>query len=430
MDLYGGDPQTIDNRSIIAFDYGPNGGSPAIVYRDGDMSVLEFPVGTEVLRYDHIGPVRISPDGGHICFIAGPYNRLMIAELGGPVTTLLNDLGRSTSCAWSPNGVEILYTSGPRPGAIYHNIEAIRPDGNDRRILEAYTSYVRIADVAADGAILISAGETRFASKAGSVTDGLARDISVFDASRVASLNGAGTHVLIYDNSIGSGGDTLFVRPIAGSGYRQLATAPQLALSNDARTVAVSSDGSGAPRPDLIRLIDVETNETQVVQLDFELGFQGNLLGMNVWANQIAEFSDDNRRLLFPYASANGERHRVYVYDFEQQESYAVAPAGVTGPVILSPDGQHVASNEESGLWIYEVETGERRLAGNSDPGMLARWSYDDNVVFLIEQNGAGATIVERNVTTGVRREIREVRAADEAGVTLFDLRLARDGEN
>ena len=120
---------------------------------------------------------------------------------------------------------------------------------------------------------------------------------------------------------------------------------------------------------------------------------------------------------------------RSYVYDFDEQRSYAVTPEGVTGPVILSPDGKHVASNETDGLYVYEVETRNRRRAGDVVPGVLSRWSEDDNVVLLIEPSGAGATIVEHDLTTGERRIRKEVRAADEAGITLFDLKLARDGE-
>ncbi len=60
---------------------------------------------------------------------------------------------------------------------------------------------------------------------------------------------------------------------------------------------------------------------------------------------------------------------------------------------------------------------------------MLARWSEDQRLLYLVERDGAVATIYERDIETGQRTRIREVRVPDPAGVTRFELWVARDGE-
>ena len=218
-----------------------------------------------------------------------------------------------------------------------------------------------------------------------------------------------------------------------GSSYQQLSNQGSVllaALSNDASLVAVLGDGASTPIPqDMITLFSVESGTRETVRLDVTIAVVPNGQGVNVWADQNVEFSDDSRRLLLPNARGENELPRAYVYDFEERRSYAVTPEGVTGPVILSPDGEYVASNEADGLYVYEVDTRNRRRAGDTDPGLLSRWTEDQNIILLIEPRGAGATVVERHLDTGERRVRREVRAADEAGITLFGLKLARDGE-
>jgi hypothetical protein len=101
----------------------------------------------------------------------------------------------------------------------------------------------------------------------------------------------------------------------------------------------------------------------------------------------------------------------------------------VTGPAVLSPDGRFVASNQPEGLFVYAVETGERRaVPGGSDPGMLARWSSSGELVYLLEQEGASARLVERHLRTGARRTLHEIRAPDPAGVSRFDAWVSRSG--
>ena len=433
MDLYGGAPRPIDNGNIQSLDYGPDGTPATLVRKAGDQWVLEFPIGTPVHRSAfRISPVRVSPDGSRVCFI-DEYSRLMTLEAGAGADVLLDDLSRAARCAWSPNGVEVLYDDASPAFATHYSLAAVRTDGRGRRTLGAYASYIEVHDVAADGAILVEAGRLRYSALGQQSGDSRVRNLSVFDASRARSLNASGSHLLIYDNSLGAGAERLFLRPMDGSSYQQLSNRGSVilaALSNDASLVAVLGDGVSTPiPPDMLTLFSVESGTRETVQLDVTTAVVNNGQGTHAWADQHVEFSDDNRRLLLPNARKGDELPRAWVYDFGERRSYAVTPQGVTGPVILSPDGNFVASNEADGLYVYEVATRDRRRVADTDPGMLSRWTDDGNVVLLIEPNGAGATVVERDLDTGQRLVRREIRAADEAGITLLDLYLARDGE-
>jgi hypothetical protein len=142
------------------------------------------------------------------------------------------------------------------------------------------------------------------------------------------------------------------------------------------------------------------------------------------------DFSADGTRLLLAYASDAAGTARAYVYDFDEDRLLAVTPPGVTGPLVLSPDGRHVASNDPGGLAVYAVDTGDvHEVPGGPDPGRLVRWSNEDEYVYLIELQTAGGKLFRRSVITGEREYVRVIRAADPAGVTRFEPWVSRDGQ-
>jgi hypothetical protein len=271
----------------------------------------------------------------------------------------------------------------------------------------------------------------RFAAR-GARASGRELDLSVFDASRVGVLDAAGTTVLIVENSTGARGSALFLKPLDQSPPTQLGPANPLAMTNDGEWIAVlGSGGAFIANGDTITLLPTGEGAARSVRLPVTVSHgAANQRGTNVPQYRTADFSDDGRRLMLPFAQATGSEPRVYVHDFDAGWTKPITPPGVTGPAAFSADGRLVASNQADGLFVYAVDTDERReLPGGPDPGLLERWDSTGERLYFIEREGANARIVERSVATGERRTIREIGAPDPAGVTRFDPRVSRNGE-
>ena len=430
VSLAGGAPRLLDD-GIVAVDYGPDGELAAIVRRVDGQSQLEFPVGTVVHRAEIIGSPRVSPDGQRVCF-QRRYGDLMLAERGKAAEVLAPGVSRVETCAWGPDGDEVWFAYSPN-ASTQMSIEAISLDGDARRVVAAFPASVSLQDVSPDGVALIAAGPFRYSAHGSRSATQRELDLSIFDTTRVVNLNGAGTHLLLVDNSARARADgQLFLKPTDGSEPIRFGNTMPLALSPDGDWIATLGDGVASTfSSDKITLIPTGPGEPRTIQLPIEAQFEfANRLGINPWNMKHPEFSDDGRRLLLPHGrDASGTEH-AYVHDFVEGWTKAVTPDGITGPAVLSPDGRFVASNEPDGLFVYGVDSGERREApGGRDEGMLARWSADPEFVYLVEPEGVGATIVRRSLRTGDREVVREVRAPDPAGVTRFDLWVARDGE-
>jgi hypothetical protein len=96
---------------------------------------------------------------------------------------------------------------------------------------------------------------------------------------------------------------------------------------------------------------------------------------------------------------------------------------------VLSPDGRTVVVKEGSHLVAYSVDDNRKEtLAGGAEPGQVAAWSSDGRSLFVVEQADTVARVSRRDVATGRRDFVREVRAQSPAGVTAFDVFVSRNG--
>jgi hypothetical protein len=436
VDLSGGAPRALDD-DIVAAEFGPDGELAAIVRRTATGVDLEFPVGTVIRTAGVILSPRVSRDGSELCF-AETYGLLMLAEKGGEVRQLNREsLARISSCAFGPDGDEVWFAYAPTAGT-HTTLAAVRKDGSGMHDVLPFTSYALVRDVSPDGIVLVSVGSMRFSVRGAGAADERQLDLGVFDASRLLYLTPAGDRALIWDNSGGTGqAGTLFVRRIGPDPPVTLTgvTGNGLALTPDGRYVVLLRQGtspSGAPAH-TISLQPIGVGQAQSFQLDVVVDYGAtNQFGSTLEAYYYPDFSDDGTRLLLPSAHAAGAPGdaRSYVYDFPTETLRPVTPIGVTGPVVLSPDGRSVASNEARGLMIYDVDSGTVRAApGGTDPGRLLRWSNDDEFVFVLDTDVAGGRLSRRSLVTGERIYMYDLRMPDPAGVTRFEPWVSRDGQ-
>jgi serine/threonine protein kinase/Tol biopolymer transport system component len=425
--LAGGAPREL-HSDVVGADWTPDGAAMAIVRRVGDGARLEFPVGTVIHQAPVILPPRISPDGARVCFFAGPaYGELWVGERGGSARPLARPLGRGGHCAWTPDGREIWVESGG--GDMHMTLEAITLSGR-RRTVASYTGMIQIEDVAPDGKVLIAAGTLRF-SVHGS-REGGERDLTVFEATRLFHLASDGRQALLWDNSPGAGRDRVFLGHMDGRPPVPLGPGAPAALTPDGKWAAVIGDGRSNQRiRNKLTLLPTGAGTARTIGMPIELEpFHGGALGRTDWSRRTYEFSSDGARLLIPYGTAPGRPPRVYVYDLSQNRLKAITPEGITGPAVISPDGRFVAVNDDSSIRVYSVDEGaDRVLPGAPEPGNVAAWSSDGRALLIVEEVQDLARLFRRDIHSGNRVSVRDIRVQDPAGVTAFDILVSRDGQ-
>jgi serine/threonine protein kinase/Tol biopolymer transport system component len=426
--LAGGAPREL-YTDVVGADCTPDGTTMAIVRRVGDHARLEFPVGTTVHEASVILPPRVSPDGTRVCFFAGAaYGELWVGERGGSARQLARPLGRGGHCAWTPDGREIWVEAGG--GGMHMTLEAIDLSGR-RRTVASYTGMIQIEDIAPDGKVLLAAGGLRFSAHGASA--GRERDLTVFDASRLHHVTADGQQVLLWDNSPGAGRSLTFLGRMDGTPAVPLGSGAPAALTPDGLWAAVIGDGVTNRRfRNKLTLLPTGAGTARTIDLPIDLEpTYGGASGRTDWSRRTYDFSMDGSRLLIPFGAAPGRPPQIYVYDVPRNSMKAITAEGVTGPAVLSPDGRFVAVNDDSRVRIYSVDDGtDRVLAGVPETGNVAAWTADGESLLMVEQIEDMARVFRRDVLSGARELVREIRIQEPAGVTAFDIFLSRDGRS
>ena len=425
--LAGGAPRELYS-DVVGADWSRDGATMALVRRVGDGAQLEFPVGTVVHQAPTILPPRISPDGTRVCFFGGAaYGEVWVGERAGSARRLAGSLGRGGHCAWTPDGHEIFVESGG--GDMHMTLDAIDLSGR-RRTVASYTGMIQIEDVAPDGRVLIAAGALRFSVHGW--REGRERDLTVFEATRVYHLTSDGRQTLMWDNSPGAGRNRVFLDHMDGTPPVPLGPGAAAALLPDGKWAAVIGDGVTNQRiRNKLTLLPTGAGSARTIDLPIDMEpYHGGAHGRTEWSRRAYEFSADGTRLLIPFGRAAGRPARVYVYDLPGHVMKPITPEGVTGPAVISPDGRSVAVKDGSSVRVYAVDDGkDRLLPGAPESGNVAAWSSDGKSLLLIEQVEDLARVFRRDVVSGARDLVREIRLQESAGVTLFDVILSRDGQ-
>jgi hypothetical protein len=409
-----------DDLAIVIGRPGLDGFQP-----DGRLAVVPRSGGSPRPRYER----AIGADFGP--------GTLMVAERGQPARPLRADLGRAGNCVWSANGQEIwtsasgVSAAGESGGTTNTSLVAVDLAGRQRSV-NTFSQYVRVLDVAPDGRMLVATSSLRHTVHGAQRPGEREVDLSTFDATFIGHLRSDGGALTLWDDST-AGGDSVFLRMMGGSPPVRLGEGLPFAMTPDGSSVAVLLDPSddSATFHKTIVLLSTGADSPRRLSVPIEVKQAvANPLGREDLTARDADFSADGGRLLIPAGREPGRPPRVYVHDLHQGWTKAVTPEHVTGPAVLSPDGRRVAVKEGATLMVYTVDdAGGQPLPGPVEPGMPARWSADGRFIFVLEDEGAAVRVVRRDVSTGRREFLHEVRLPDPAGVMRFDVRVAADGQ-
>jgi hypothetical protein len=279
----------------------------------------------------------------------------------------------------------------------------------------------------------MSSGTLRYSVHAVADDTGADRDLTVFDATRAYHVSADGRRVLLWDNSPGARLERVLLRDMDGTPPVAIGPGAPAAMTPDGAWVAVIGDGRANNRVrNKLTLLPTGAGQPRTIDLSIDIEpLHGSALGRSDWSRRSYDFSADGTRLLIPSGSARNRQPRVYVYDLPKNSMKPVTPEGITGPAAISPDGRTVAVTEPSGLVAYSVDDNSKKaLPGEPEPGHVVAWSSDGRSLFVVEQTNAFARVFRRDVATGHRQLVREIRAQAPAGVTAFDVFVSRDGRS
>lgn len=412
--LGGGTPREL-LEDVAWADWGPDGESLAVVrIVGGSTRRLEYPVGrvlAETRPAACLGPIRVSPQGSHVAFLAcdpGEKLSIVIVDAQGRRVAQSRAPGWTSLLAWSPDGDEVWYSATTGPRQLYPEIRGLSRSGRDRTVARLPGA---VLDLAPGGRALVALGQFRAGIVARGPDSPEEREVSWLEGSLAQDLSADG-RLLLFGERFEGGGPRgrIYLRATDGrSPAVFLGEGEPGGLSPDGRLMVAAIQG----RPGLT-LAPTGPGEPR----DLDVG------GLHVYA---ARFFRDGRRLLLG-AEQPGRAGRLWVMDLDGGAPRPLTPE-LTGMGVPSPDGSLVAGIGHQGTWLYPVDGGgERRpAAGVQAEEWPIAWG-DDGWLYVARQDELPLNVY-RVEPLGGRRELwRSLKPADPAGVRRLAALVSADG--
>ncbi len=204
--LSGGTPREL-LENVAWADWGPDSESLAVVRTlDRTTKRLEYPVGrvlAETLPAACMGPIRVSPQGSHVAYLAcdpGEKLVIVIVDTQGRRVAQSRAPGFTSLLAWSPDGEEVWYSASTRD--FFPQVRGLSRAGRDRLVARLPGA---VLDVAADGRMLVSLGQFRAGIVARGPEAAEEREVSWLEGSLAQDLSADGRLLLFGERFEGGG---------------------------------------------------------------------------------------------------------------------------------------------------------------------------------------------------------------------------------
>jgi dipeptidyl aminopeptidase/acylaminoacyl peptidase len=339
----------------------------------------------------------------------------VIRRDGSQRTTLARGFGRGFGIAWSPDSREVWYTASDT-GATHLSLYALDLSGR-RRLVMALPGLANILDLAPDGRVLLSTGDLRGDVVAWGPGDERERLLSWLEFPRSLNFSPDGRTIFFSESGQGGGaqGSALYARGIDGAPAVRLGEGFGLDVSADGRLVAALGRSRGGLSREL-RAIPAGPGESRT-------WYSGTL------ECQTARWFPTGDALLVA-GREPGKPLRLWIVP-EGGPPRPATPEGYAAGVPAPGGGAFVAQRLPDGTLFQFASEGQpgQPLPGPPERGSLSGWTADGRSLVVVETLLPGARILKRDLATGERTLIRELRPEDPTGMTLFRGIMAPSGD-
>jgi eukaryotic-like serine/threonine-protein kinase len=417
-----GGPAKAILESVVAADATANGADFAVAHFVAGRGIrIEYPIGRELRQVNAPRCLRISPDGSHVAFLEHPWSgddRGFVAILPreGTAAVYSSHFASLDGLAWSAAGDAVLFTAA-RTGS---NTALLSLDlrGRERTLLPPSGRLV-VHDVAPDGRLLLE----RAAIRGGATLvaeDGSERDLSWFDATRIAALSPDGSLALLSETGdAGGAGYAAYLRRTDGSAPVRLGTGVATGLSPDGRVaLAIPLE-----EPTHIDAMPTGAGETRQIRFAGIVQYE--------WAS----FTPDGARLVFVGRTPD-QNLRVWVGDKDGGTARPITPDGLTlSRDLVSPDSRSLVGPCRPRIFcLYSLaEGGDAPHAVPGLEGFLPlAWDPGGRSLLVRRRTGGLPAVLERvDLASGVHTPWRTLSPRDPVGVgDIGYVAVSRDGRS
>ncbi len=418
VSLVGGAPREV-MENVEWADWSPDGSSLAIVRYEQGRHRLEYPAGKLLYTPDGwIGHIRVSPKGNSIALIDHPTlgddgGSVAIVDLDGKKTVLSTGWDSIQGLAWAPGGEEVWFTATRTGGD--RSLYAVNLSGK-LRLLARVPGELTILDVGHDGNVLLTRGNDRAGMIGLAPNAAKERDLSWLDWSTPGDLSADGTTMLFTESGEGGGPKyAVFLRKTDGSPAIRLSEGTGVALSPDGKWAVIRPNTPPAP----LMLLPTGVGESKPLIQD----------SINhLWTRWLP----DGKTLVFS-GNEPGHGFRLYVESVDEKQPRPISPEGVSAFVVLSPNGNSVASTGPDGhIYLYPISGGDPVAVKGTEVGEIPTgWSADAKSIYAYRFGEIPAKVFQIDLATGQRKPWKQLVPSDSAGIdTIRGLELSADGKS
>jgi eukaryotic-like serine/threonine-protein kinase len=400
----GGTPHEVA-AGVWSADFALNDDDLVVARRVAGRARLEHPLDHVLFETaGWIGDVRVSSPARAVAFAHHPQwgddqGGVVLVDFAGKARTLVEGFVSLQGLAWSPAGDEIWFSGAPAGAAADYGVFAVTLGGALRPVLRI-PGRLRLHDIAADGAVLLSNDDARAVTMARPPGARAETDLSWLDLTVVTALAPDGRSVLLSEQSAGD-------RPSFDVQWRSTAGSPPMRLGEGIGG-DLSPDGRWA-------LAATFQNEGKLTLLPVAAGV-GRTLGRSGVGYRWARWLPDGRRIL-TLAAETGKHERLWLESNDGAPARALTDEGTYETAFVTADSRSLVTLESTGLLrIQPFEPGGTEAEMQLRDGEALGGESERGELYVFPRGTRRVAVELLDPRTARRRPYATIAPADPTG--------------